>query len=136
MRVTVDPDPSLPSSFGLVVGRQPFVGPIVASHFVGLLVQGNWGMQSYPQQLQVLRDLDQLFRVTSPPGNIFIRRPDPSSPPNFRIESFLTQSWQLEFVGEKCSVIVAVGDALLQMECAGSAQPYGPGGESPEGEAG
>lgn len=118
-----------PGSFGLVVGYQPRSHKGLASSFLGLLVQG-YSASVGPESLQVLRDLGQNLNVTSPPGQLITGDPDPASPPNFRIES---DSLRMEFDGEKCSVTAAVGDALLQMECAGTGQPYGPGGESPEG---
>ena len=128
-RVVVDAersDPGAPASLGLVAGYLPRARKGLNSSLVAILLQG----EQESAQLQVLRDLGQNFNFTAH-GRPITADPDPDAPPDFAVHA---DRLSLRFESDTCRLAAFASGVLLEIVCIGVASPYGPHGESPEGE--
>ena len=123
-----------PPSLAVVLGYHPHAGPARNATRVMLLVQpaAHAASDLLPLGVQTWRTEQLGVQVA---GGPVLRDPDFASPPNFTITS-ADGGLALAVDGDSCSLALQLPGAALEIECVGGGTPWGPRGESPEGEEG
>lgn len=131
VRITVDGRASGPSadrlsSLAMIVGHMPRGRLGWNISLASLLIQHKG------ETLRVLESFAPQLSATTADGALILNDPDPHTPPDFAVKDD-DGSLLLRMKDEACVIHIQLGDAVLDANCTGPPDRWGPNDASPEG---